>query len=238
MNYQSRIYDLLNRERDDMLDRLPQPNMIFRQPAGDIPTLHGGRRPRDHPLPAYFSPDEPATLATGSNVGSMMPASNKFNMRRYAKEDDLADMAGGKINWAKVGRSIKKEARKLPGDLGKEIKKQVIPEITKYGLKAAKDYLLPAAETVAANPELLLMAAGRKSRKPRKMSRAIREYSESDSDSDSDGSIHVDINSHKAGGVKRPRAINKRAEIVKRVMQEKGLKMIEASKYVKAHGLY
>lgn len=30
----------------------------------------------------------------------------------------------------------------------------------------------------------------------------------------------------------------KRAEIVKRVMREKGMKMIEASKYVKAHGLY
>lgn len=29
-----------------------------------------------------------------------------------------------------------------------------------------------------------------------------------------------------------------RAEIVKKVMREKGLKMIEASKYVKAHGLY
>jgi hypothetical protein len=30
----------------------------------------------------------------------------------------------------------------------------------------------------------------------------------------------------------------KRAEIVRRVMAEKGLKMIEASKYVKEHGLY
>lgn len=30
----------------------------------------------------------------------------------------------------------------------------------------------------------------------------------------------------------------KRAEVVKRVMREKGMKMIEASKYVKAHGLY
>ena len=29
-----------------------------------------------------------------------------------------------------------------------------------------------------------------------------------------------------------------RAEIVKKVMREKGLKMIEASKYVKQHGLY
>jgi hypothetical protein len=30
----------------------------------------------------------------------------------------------------------------------------------------------------------------------------------------------------------------KRAEVVKRVMAEKGMKMIEASKYVKEHGLY
>ena len=30
----------------------------------------------------------------------------------------------------------------------------------------------------------------------------------------------------------------KRAEVVKRVMNEKGMSMIEASKYVKAHGLY
>jgi hypothetical protein len=30
----------------------------------------------------------------------------------------------------------------------------------------------------------------------------------------------------------------KRAEIVKRVMLEKGMKMIEASKFVKAHNLY
>jgi hypothetical protein len=29
-----------------------------------------------------------------------------------------------------------------------------------------------------------------------------------------------------------------RAEIVKKVMREKGLKMIEASKYVKQHNLY
>jgi hypothetical protein len=30
----------------------------------------------------------------------------------------------------------------------------------------------------------------------------------------------------------------KRAEVVRKVMREKGLSMIEASKYVKAHGLY
>ena len=36
----------------------------------------------------------------------------------------------------------------------------------------------------------------------------------------------------------KPKKVNKRAEIVKKVMKEKGLSMIEASKYVKAHKLY
>ena len=43
-----------------------------------------------------------------------------------------------------------------------------------------------------------------------------------------------------AGGKKskKSKKKNKRAEIVKKVMREKGMKMIEASKYVKQHGLY
>jgi hypothetical protein len=39
-------------------------------------------------------------------------------------------------------------------------------------------------------------------------------------------------------GQGKPKRHNKRAEIVRKVMAEKGLKMIEASKYVKAHNLY
>jgi hypothetical protein len=56
--------------------------------------------------------------------------------------------------------------------------------------------------------------------------------------------LHEDL--HKArGGAKRVKkpvlegdGRRKRAEVVKKVMREKGLKMIEASKYVKEHGLY
>lgn len=39
-------------------------------------------------------------------------------------------------------------------------------------------------------------------------------------------------------GMSGGKKVNKRAEIVKKVMREKGMKMIEASKYVKAHNLY
>lgn len=37
---------------------------------------------------------------------------------------------------------------------------------------------------------------------------------------------------------KGPKKVNKRAEIVRQVMKDKGLKLIEASKYVKEHNLY
>jgi len=40
------------------------------------------------------------------------------------------------------------------------------------------------------------------------------------------------------GGAKMKRAETERAKIVRQIMQEKGLKLIEASKYVKEHGLY
>jgi hypothetical protein len=39
-------------------------------------------------------------------------------------------------------------------------------------------------------------------------------------------------------GMGKPKKPNPRAEIVKKVMAEKGLSMIEASKYVKANNLY
>jgi hypothetical protein len=235
MDYRSKIYDILNKQRSHMLEAIPQPTMIYRGNAGDKPTLHGGIRVMEHPLPGYFLPKDPASLATGSNVGGMRPT-DKQDMRRYIQANDLdedPEMSGGKvkINFKKIGKSIKKVAVPLLKDVGQEVKKQVIPAVTKYGLKAAKDYLLPAAEIVAENPELLLAAAGRNSKKNHKVHRQI--YSDSDSDSDA---IHVDINSHKGeSGVKRP---NARAQIVKKVMSSKGLSMCQASAYVKAHGLY
>ncbi len=234
MNYKSKIYDILNDEREDMIEALPQPTMLHRRPMTEPPSLKGGLRPQKHPDPGYFLPKDPATLATGSDVGSMRPSDQKLAMRRYIKANDLEDsdliggshLEGGRgINWKKVGRSIKKglsTVGKYATPVIKEVGKELLPIVKKEGLKALK--------TVAENPELLMAAAGR----PKKNHRVIRGGYNSESDSDSEGSIHIDVNSHKNGG-KRP---NARAEIVKRVMREKGLSMIQASSYVKAHGLY
>jgi hypothetical protein len=50
------------------------------------------------------------------------------------------------------------------------------------------------------------------------------------SDSDEEGGSHLC-----GAGARKP---NARAQIVKRVMNEKGMSMIAASKYVKEHNLY
>ena len=51
-----------------------------------------------------------------------------------------------------------------------------------------------------------------------------------------DMSQFAEMMGEKKSGSGRGKAV--RAEIVKKVMREKGLSMIEASKFVKAHGLY
>ena len=233
MNYKSKIYDILNEEREDMIHHLPQPTMLHRRPMTETPSLKGGIRVMKHPLPGHFLPKDPATLATGSDIGSMRPSDQKLAMRRYVRANDLEedDMVGGSshleggrgINWKKVGRSIKKGLSTVghyAAPIIKEVGKELLPIVKEQGLKALK--------TVAENPELL-MAAGRS----KKNHRVIRGGYDSDSDDERDR-IHIDVNSHK-GGARKP---NARAQIVKRVMNEKGLSLIEASKYVKAHGLY
>jgi len=226
MNYKSKIYDILNDEREEMIHHLPQPTMLFRRPMTELPSLKGGLRPQKHPLPGHFLPKDPATLATGADIGSMRPSDQKLAMRRYVKANDLEDsdliggshLEGGRgINWKKVGRSIKKGISTVGHYVApvlKEVGKEVLPIIKKEGLNALKNYIAPAAETA-------LVAAGRQ----KKNHKVIR--GGYDSDSDDDGS-------HKSGG----RKPNARAQIVKKVMASKGLSMIEASKYVKAHNLY
>lgn len=65
------------------------------------------------------------------------------------------------------------------------------------------------------------------------------------SDSGSDEGEMCGGSNHIVGGAKKPKRVvgpsdarRRRAEIVRKVMTEKGLKMIEASRYVKEHNLY
>ena len=223
------IYRKMVNARSEMLDNIKQPTMISRQSMTEVPSfsrsatgsighMYGGIRQMNHPLPGQFSPMEPATLATGSRIGSMMnpssiPSAQKHRMmKRYigrgVEHPELEE--GGKINWKKVGRSashvlgtIKKAAMPVLKPVLKEIAPIAKQAILKYGKDAVMNYLVPAAETAA------VVGAGISRR--RHSSELVQ------------------------GSGRKP---NARAQIVKQVMAKRGCSMIEASKIVKAEGLY
>ena len=244
MNYQNKIYHILNRERDEMLHVLPQPDMLFRRDMTDSPLLHGGIRYKNKPDPGYFTPREPATLATGSSIGSMMPAEQRHTMMvEEARE-------GGKINWRKIGRSI--------GNFAKPIIKEIAPIAKKvvldYGKQALMNYIVPAAETA------VVAGAGRQRRRsggaqvsiqdiPKKLpGHRPKEYIQGHQVLDANHNIVANERKKPAKkiselGVPPPNAGSKgrsllRGVIIKRIMNERGVSMIEASKIVKAEGLY
>ena len=203
--FPSAIYDKITGARKEMLDVLPQPTMISRRSMTDRPSMHGGLRAQAHPTPAMFSPREPATLATGSSVGSMMPSADKRKVMSVYKGGKMEPVAysqesGGKINWKKIGRSIKKVAMPILKEVAPVAKQALLT----YGKKALMDYMIPAAETA------VVAGAGIHRRK-------------------SCGGEVVQ------GSGRKP---NARAAIVKDVMAKRGVGMIEASKIVKAEGLY
>ena len=114
------------------------------------------------------------------------------------------------------------------GDLWNGVKKVGRAVVAPAGNALGAMFGLPMAGTLA-DQGLKLAGLGR----PRGGKRRTPAEAETDSDTDS-GSVE--------GAGRRPMGASdgrhKRNEIVKKVMAEKGMKMIEASKYVKAHGLY
>ena len=237
MNYQNKIYHILNRERDEMLHVLPQPDMLFRRDMTDSPSLHGGIRYKNKPDPGYFTPREPATLATGSSIGSMMPAEQRHTMMvEEAREGrgsspERLQRAGGKINWRKIGRSIGNFAKPIIKEIAPIAKKAVLD----YGKQALMNYIVPAAETA------VVAGAGRQRRRsggaqvsindiPKKLpGHRPKEYIPG----------HQVLDANHSNERKKPaKKISERGVIIKRIMNERGVSMIEASKIVKAEGLY
>ena len=124
--------------------------------------------------------------------------------------------SGGKFN-------LKKALNKT----GKFIKEDVAPVAKSVGVIAAREAL-----------PLAIGALGQEFGVPMPVGMAVGKMI-------SKGALSENVTGVKGSG-RKPKMIAcgksdgraKRAEIVKKVMKEKGLKMIEASKYVKANGLY
>lgn len=208
MNYQQYMARRLTENQLKAIRSYPQPIMF------------GGVHPMDHPLASGNEYSNPSTLVTGSGVsGGKMSKTSK------------ALLKGLKT----VGKTIAPVVK----DIGSQVAKNVaIPALTKYGTQALESYLMPAAETaaetVAANPELLLLAAGRVSQKKRGRPRKV------------DGGAlfgltkkklaapidKLSVEMHKGSGRGGNRR-QARADAVKSIMRDSSMNMAQASKFIK-----
>jgi hypothetical protein len=121
-----------------------------------------------------------------------------------------------------VNSDVAMEGTGVLGDIWKGIKKVAKPlaSVAKVGLS-----VVPNPKAQAASKVLSTLGAGKKKTgRPSKM-KGGRQL------------VPVaNMKSSSMAGQGKPK--NKRAEIVKKIMKEKGLSMIEASKYVKENKLY
>jgi hypothetical protein len=131
--------------------------------------------------------------------------------KRMTIKDLKAHKASGGGFWGDVWNGVKKVGRAVVAPAGNALGAMVG---------------MPLAGTFA-DQGLKLAGLGRH-----------QEDSDTGSDSASDTWQNTSSQARRASPMAGGRGRSARAEIVKKVMREKGLSMIEASKYVKAHGLY
>ena len=216
VEYHKRIAREIDRSKHDWIANTPQPTM-----------LTGGRRIRQNPLPGLGASTDgaPCTLAVGS------PARRG---RLIHKEKDGrffnvgADLSGGRrrkrgfgADIARGFNSLVREVAPVVRDVGKEVGKEFLKDGIKTLVKGGRRHRYSIGDFVkdAAPVALpLMMGLGRKGGGKAKKEKAYTECV--------------------GGETTRKGGRQARNAIVQKIMKEKGLKLIEASKYVKAHNLY
>jgi hypothetical protein len=176
-------------------------------------TMHGGIRYRKHPLPEMgFEPDN---LFTGEEM----------------YEDEKPHMIGGRMVGGKksIGKSILKGLKSVGKAIAPVAKDVVMPVVKDFATKEGRKLLekqlakfavqdvLPVAEE--ASP--LLLAAGRNE---------VLQSSKKRSASKKSGGRLI-------GGATGSDKRSRRAMLVKKIMQEQGISLPMASKYIKENGI-
>ena len=177
--------------------------------------LTGGRRVRQNPLPQLGASTDgsPCTLAVGcpERRGRLDLAGGRRRKRGFG-----ADIARG-------FNSLVREVAPVVRDVGKEVGKEFLKDGIKTLVKGGRRHgysIGNFVKDVAPVALPLMMGLGRRGQKPKKE----KAYPEC-------------VGGETTGGARRG-GRQARNAIVQKVMREKGLKLIEASKYVKAHNLY
>lgn len=162
---------------DEMLDRVPQPQML------------GGKRMRKFVLPGNSESDYPGTLSVGRMDGEH-PATlggefwkdfgNGFPKGGAVLRDGECivytggqvpvenEMEGGMDFFKKVGKVGKKVGKKAVPVL-KEVGKEVLPVLKEIGTEAAKEVVKQGVKSALSSSKSAPEGAGRKRGRPKKM---------------------------------------------------------------------
>ena len=189
------------------------------------PTMMGGTRLRAHPLCGNTSQaGEPDTLGVGQSI-RRRGRLGKMQDSQYFQQQEQPTLQGGRRKRPNILGTIThglSSVGKFIAPIGKEVGKEVL----KDGIKAA-------------------VLGGNRKRKAAPKGGARFNFNDLVEPVGKIVKARIKKRSNTTsypqnlqGGAGLGKGRQARNEIVKKVMQEKGLKLIEASKYVKAHGLY
>ena len=200
-------------------------NAFTRQIGGSRPYLNVGVYDRDQ--------KESQKIVPGVNA-SMIPYYHQYELNKI--DNNLSDFQGGNV-FKKIGRTIKKV-----------VKNPTVKKIISSALDVGAPIAGKALGTLVGQPILGAQAAtiGRKILKESTGygKKGIALYKGEGVKSggccpkEGKGVKSGGVKSGGAGPVSGGKRINKRAEIVKKIMKEKKMSMIQASKYVKDNNLY
>ena len=196
----------------------------------DQPVMFGSGRPRKFVLPGSTEYDYPSSLSVGTmdnQKPALLSGVNEFTKSFPVKKRGVKApvvTAGNVSNPRKVGGAKHTPIENLEDDLeggafnfGKALK-----SVTKPLGKLATTAVSKVASKAIDEAPMMMMAAGKK-KKSKKMV-------------GTDPSTYTPVECLEAGA--KPKRTNKRGQLVSKIMKEKGLSLVEASKYIKANNLY
>lgn len=208
----------------------------FLKMKGLYGTGYGGAEPEKPAAPADVKPSAPADVKPLAM--SAKPASNIVqNVLEWVKKNKASY---GKDNAAKLTtleQEAKKNDKENPPLLGSARKLVMRDDVASVNALLAKGKKLARGGAYGRTQRKQVLP-GRVQKLRAKLAEPESESeSESESDEDSDKSSSSSLSDEEkvSGGAKRG---GKRSQIVKRVMKQRGVSMIEASKIVKSEGLY
>lgn len=177
----------------------------------------------DEPTGALGAPgDKPSKLTAGVTGNSIV--NNVLNWIKQKRE-----AAGTTVTEIKPAEKLEELAKKPPTGSAKPVSVKETEDRLKRFLKRGGAYGLP-------KKELMPKLRTQKSILPGRVLKLRAKIAQKQEELSSDDGAHSESDEEAVGrGMKRP---NKRSLVVKRIMKQRGVSMIEASKIVKAEGLY